>query len=53
MVVVVVVVVFDNFTERQVGDCEENLKMKYIWLLLSLWIIVENFMEGQQQVGDY
>ena len=27
-------------------------KMKYIWLLLSLWITFENFMEGQQQVGD-
>ena len=26
LVVVVVVVVFDNFTERQVGDCEENLE---------------------------
>ena len=26
LVVVVVVVVFDNFRERQVGDCEENLE---------------------------
>ena len=25
-IVVVVVVVFDNFTERQVGECEENLE---------------------------
>ena len=61
----VVVVVFDNFTERQVGECEENLEkwnifgccchcgllLKILWRGSSRWAIVKKTRKNKIYLG--